>query len=103
MTVLGSVNPDSSWQAKAHQGFEVADFKIDWDAHTATCPQGRPSTLWMPAALAHQISLRRNLSQMRNLGRPLRVQNNDLFFSSTINRLEHSAIQSGKVSNGPCA
>jgi transposase len=54
VTVLGPVNSDPSWQAKAHQGFEVAAFGIDWDAHTATCPQGRPSTLWMPGHDRHQ-------------------------------------------------
>jgi transposase len=54
VTVLGPVNPDPSWQAKAHQGFEVATFEIDWEAHTATCPQGHHSTLWMPGHDRHQ-------------------------------------------------
>jgi len=54
VSVLGPVSLDSSWQAKAHQGFEVAAFGIDWEAHTATCPQGRYSTLWMPGHDRHQ-------------------------------------------------
>jgi transposase len=53
VTMLGPVNPDSSWQAKAQQGFDVAAFGIDWETHTATCPQGRPSTLWMPGHDRH--------------------------------------------------
>jgi len=53
VTVLGPVNPDSSWQAKAHQGFDVAAFGIDWETHTATCPQGRQSSLWMPGHDRH--------------------------------------------------
>ena len=53
VTVVGPVNPDSSWQAKAHQGFDVAAFGIDWETHTATCPQGRQSTLWMPGHDRH--------------------------------------------------
>jgi transposase len=52
--LLGPVNPDSSWQAKAHQGFEAAAFVIDWQAQTATCPQGRVSTHWMPGQDRHQ-------------------------------------------------
>jgi len=53
VTLVGPVNPDASWQAKAQQGFEVASFGIDWEAHTATCPQGRVSTLWMPGRDRH--------------------------------------------------
>lgn len=53
VTLLGPVNPDTSWQAKAHQGFDVATFAVDWDAHTATCPQGHQSVLWMPGQDRH--------------------------------------------------
>lgn len=52
--LLGPVNPDSSWQAKAQQGFDVATFAIDWEARTATCPQGRRSVLWMPGQDRHK-------------------------------------------------
>jgi transposase len=41
VSVLGPVSLDPSWQAKARQGFEVAAFGIDWEAHTATCPHDR--------------------------------------------------------------
>ena len=34
---------DTSWQARAGQGFEVACFGIDWDHHTVICPQGHVS------------------------------------------------------------
>jgi transposase len=43
--LLGPVNPDASWQAKAQQGFDVASFVVDWDTHTVTCPRGRESVL----------------------------------------------------------
>ena len=36
--------PDSSWQAKAGKGFDLAHFSIDWDKHQATCPQGQISS-----------------------------------------------------------
>lgn len=53
VVLFGPVNPDASWQAKAQQGFDVATFVIDWEAHTATCPQGRPSALWIPGQDRH--------------------------------------------------
>jgi transposase len=54
VTLVGPVNPVSSWQAKAQQGFDVATFAIDWDTQTATCPQGRTSVLWMPGHDRHE-------------------------------------------------
>jgi len=44
--LLGPVRPDSGWQAKAGKGFDAASFPVDFDRHTATCPQGHPSTGW---------------------------------------------------------
>lgn len=54
VTVVGPVNADPSWQARAQQGFDVATFAIDWDQQTATCPQGRTSALWMPGHDRHE-------------------------------------------------
>jgi transposase len=51
--LLGPVNPDASWQAKAHQGFDVASFVVDWDTHTVTCPHGRRSVQWVPGYDRH--------------------------------------------------
>jgi transposase len=51
--LLGPVASDSSWQTKAHEGFDVATFRIDWDAQRALCPQGHASTLWMPGQDRH--------------------------------------------------
>ena len=44
--VVGPVLPDSTWQARAGEGFDIARFTLDWEARRATCPQGRPSTKW---------------------------------------------------------
>jgi transposase len=44
--VIGPVPPDTSWQARAGQGFDVACFAIDWEAQEVTCPQGRRSVVW---------------------------------------------------------
>lgn len=42
--LVGPTMPDSSWQAKAGKGFDLAHFSIDWDKQQATCPQGQTST-----------------------------------------------------------
>ena len=44
--LVGPVMPDSSWQAKAGQGFDIANFVIDWESRTATCPTGKRSQSW---------------------------------------------------------
>jgi transposase len=46
--LLGPVRPDHSWQAKAHQGFDLAAFAIAWDAQTVTCPGGQTNLTWRP-------------------------------------------------------
>ncbi len=44
--LLGPAPPDTSWQARAGQGFATADFHIEWDQQTATCPAGVSSQRW---------------------------------------------------------
>jgi transposase len=44
--IVGPVLADTSWQARAREGFEVACFTLDWEHQTATCPQGRVSRTW---------------------------------------------------------
>jgi Transposase DDE domain len=46
--VIGPVRPDSSWQAQAAQGYDVAHFQIDWQAQQVNCPQGCTNTCWTP-------------------------------------------------------
>jgi transposase len=46
--LLGPAREDSSWQAKAGQGFDITGFSIDWQARQVTCPQGRTSIHWSP-------------------------------------------------------
>lgn len=53
VNLLGPVVPDSSWQAKAQEGFDVAHFVVDWQAQTVTCPQGRVSRQWQPGQNRH--------------------------------------------------
>ncbi len=55
--LLAPVLPDSSWQAQADLGFDVAHFMIDWDNQQAKCPIGQMSTSWKPGCdrRGHQI------------------------------------------------
>lgn len=48
--LVGPVLEDTSWQARAGAGYAQADFALDWAAARATCPQGRASRSWKPAA-----------------------------------------------------
>lgn len=48
ITLVGPMQPDSSWQARAGQGYALADFHLDWDQQRATCPQGKGSSTWRP-------------------------------------------------------
>ena len=48
IALVGPVARDSSWQARAQQGFDQSHFTVDWDARQVTCPRGKPSLLWMP-------------------------------------------------------
>ena len=44
--LLGPVTSSPSWQAHASQGFDHTGFSIDWQAQSATCPQGNTSRKW---------------------------------------------------------
>jgi transposase len=44
--LVGPVQRNTSWQAKAKQGFDLACFAVDWDMEIVTCPQGKTSRLW---------------------------------------------------------
>lgn len=50
ITLVGPAREDPSWQAHAAAGYAAADFRIDWDATTVTCPQGKQSTSWRETA-----------------------------------------------------
>lgn len=39
--LVGPVRPDTSWQAKAGEGYDSSAFQIDWEARAVTCPQGQ--------------------------------------------------------------
>ncbi len=47
--LVGPTRLDYHWQARAGQGFAAQDFKVDWAAQQAICPQGHLSNSWTPA------------------------------------------------------
>jgi transposase len=46
--LVGPMRPDVSWQAQANHGFDIAHFRIDWEAERVTCPEGKTSIVWKP-------------------------------------------------------
>lgn len=44
--LIGPTYEDRAWQAKSGEGFEAANFRIDWKNKAVTCPKGRQSIRW---------------------------------------------------------
>ena len=47
--IVAPVLPDSSWQARAQQGFDLTHFEVNWEQHQSRCPQGHLSRTWKPS------------------------------------------------------
>jgi transposase len=48
VTIVGPLCGETSWQARAGEGFSQTDFKVDWEKQKVTCPQGKESVEWKP-------------------------------------------------------
>jgi len=59
--LVGPVLSDTSWQAKAGKGFEVAHFQLDWQNLQATCPQGHTSARWSEAGERMEVVFAREV------------------------------------------
>lgn len=46
VTICGPVKKDVRWQANQEEGYSLPRFKIDWEQHSVTCPQGKTSHAW---------------------------------------------------------
>ena len=55
--LIGPAFKDNTWQAKADEGFDVANFSIDWDNKSVTCPQERQSIRWSETRTARGRSM----------------------------------------------
>ncbi len=51
--LFGPVRRDGSWQAKMLGGIDSTRFRIDWEARTATCPEGTKIRYWKPELNRH--------------------------------------------------
>jgi transposase len=50
IALIGPLLADTSAQARAGAGYARADFTVDYDTKTVTCPQGKTSASWTPCA-----------------------------------------------------
>jgi len=48
IALIGPLLADTSPQARAGRGYARADFTIDYDTRTVTCPQGKTAATWTP-------------------------------------------------------
>ena len=48
IALVGPLLADTSAQARAGKGYARADFTIDYDTKTVTCPQGKTAKSWSP-------------------------------------------------------
>ncbi len=96
--LIGPTYEDRSWQAKAAEGFDVANFRIDWENKTVSCPRERQSIRWSETRTARGRSMihidfssddcaacpsRSSCTRAKNLPRTLTLQPEE----------EHEAIQ----------
>ena len=44
--LVGPVAAEANWQARVPDGYTTERFAVDWQAHTATCPEGQPAVRW---------------------------------------------------------
>jgi transposase len=44
--LIGPCRQSGSWQAKETEGYDSAQFLINWDENVATCPEGKKSMKW---------------------------------------------------------
>jgi transposase len=56
IVLIGPLLSDTSAQARAASGYARADFAIDYDSKTVTCPQGKTSASWTPCTQKGQAA-----------------------------------------------
>jgi hypothetical protein len=55
--LVGPLPPDSGWQARDEQGFDLARFHIDWDRKQVSCPNGHTSRNWRETRSRHGLPI----------------------------------------------
>jgi transposase len=56
IALIGPLLADTSAQARAGHGYARADFTVDYDTMTVTCPQGKISSSWTPCTQRGQAA-----------------------------------------------
>ena len=56
VALIGPLLADTSAQARAGNGYARADFTVDYDRQTVTCPQGKTSSSWTPCTQRGQAA-----------------------------------------------
>ena len=56
IALIGPLLADTSAQARAGHGYARADFAVDYDSRTVTCPQGKTSSSWTPCTQRGQAA-----------------------------------------------
>ena len=73
--LVGPASAPQDWQTRAGLGFDQEHFTIDWQAHTATCPQGQRSVVWKRHREHHgQPVIRVEFAHRTCLACPVRAQ-----------------------------
>ena len=57
IALIGPLLADNSPQARAGHGYARADFTIDYDTRTVTCPQGKTAATWTPCTQRGQAAV----------------------------------------------
>ena len=69
--MIGPLLANNSAQARAGHGYARADFTIDYDTRTVTCPQGKSAATWTPSTQRSQAAIVATRRQrLRTLPRP---------------------------------
>lgn len=99
--LIGPPYKDNSWQAKADEGFDVANFRVDWNNKTVICPEERKSIRWSETETARGRSMVHVEFSPSDCAacpsRPLCTRAKSLPRALTLQpRLEHEAIQTAR-------
>ena len=57
IALIGPLLADTSARARAGHGYARADFTIDYDTRTVTCPQGKTAATWTPCTQRGQAAI----------------------------------------------
>lgn len=55
--LIGPAYQDKGWQAKAGEGFDIANFRVDWQKKIVICPEEHQSIRWSPTKTARGRSM----------------------------------------------